>query len=147
VTEDAATSLIRLPEGGFHPIDFQCPDASKTSPPLEADVPDANIAPLCTAIRPNVHYSVDVAPIFGSCSGELCHDAWKYATTVGVLSVECCDQRKLVDPGRPTQSYLLQKLEGVDLCGYSSAMPPGTNAPQSVIDVVQSWICLGALDD
>jgi len=136
-------TLIRLPDGGFHPADFACDDADVITPLSDAQAQEAGQA-MCTAAKPDVRFSVDVAPILGSCSGELCHDAWKYRTTVGVVSQECCDQRKLVDPGRPEQSYLLQKLRGVDLCGNSSEMPPGVNAPRAVLDVVESWICVGA---
>lgn len=140
---DGTPGLIRVPDGGFRPNDFECPDGSSivALPDAKADLADATT---CVVSLPNIRFSVDVAPILGSCSGELCHDAWKYSTTVGVPSLECCDRRKLVDPGNPAQSYLLQKLRGRDLCGNSSEMPPGVTVSQSVIDVISSWICMGA---
>ena len=145
-TTDGSAGLIRLPEGGYRPIDFECHDAGATTNLSDAAALDAGPAE-CTPVNPNVRFSHDVAPILGSCSGELCHDAWKYATIVGIASLECCDRRKLIDPGRPDQSYLLQKLAGTDLCGNSSEMPPGATVPRSALDVIESWICLGAPDN
>jgi len=144
-SSDGSPSLIHIPDGGFHPEDFACPDGASVALP-DAE-PDGSDAASCIASNASVRFSVDVAPILGSCSGELCHDAWKYSTTVGIASLECCDRRKLIEPGLPGQSYLLQKMKGVDLCGNSSEMPPGVVVSQSVLDVVTSWVCLGALNN
>jgi hypothetical protein len=145
-TTDGSAGLIHLLDGGYHPIDFACRDAEPGTDLSDAEATEASPA-TCSPVDPSVRFSVDVVPILGSCSGELCHDAWKYATTVGIASQECCDRRKLIDPGRPDQSYLLQKLGGTNLCGNSSEMPPGVNVPRRVLDVVESWICLGAPDN
>jgi len=142
---DGSAGLIRLPDGGYRPIDFECHDAATTNL-SDAEAQDAGSA-TCTPVKPNVRFSLDVAPILGSCSGELCHDAWKYATTVGIASLECCDRRKLIDPGRPDRSYLLQKMKGFNLCGNSSEMPPGATVLPPELDVIESWICLGAPDN
>jgi hypothetical protein len=136
--------LIRIPDGGYRPTQLSCDAADEMSDHAGEDGREA--AP-CSLVKADVRYSTDVAPILGSCSGELCHDAWSYKTTVGIASIECCDRRKLIDPGRPDQSYLLQKLRGTDLCGNTSEMPPGVNVPKAVLDVVESWICLGAPDN
>jgi hypothetical protein len=141
---DGPIGLLHLPEGGWRPIELSCDAGDEVSEPYEASEQEA--AP-CAPVDPNVRYSTDVAPILGSCSGELCHAAWNYASTVGMPSEECCDRRKLVDPGRPDRSYVLQKLRGIELCGNSSEMPPGANVPRAVLDVVESWICLGAPDN
>ena len=143
---DGAPGSILVQDGGFRTSDFACPDGSMGVDPFDADS-DGSEAASCVAANPKVRFSVDVAPIWGSCSGELCHDVWKYATTVGVASLECCDRRKLVEPGQPARSYLLQKMRGIDLCGRSSEMPPGVMVSQEVIDVIASWICIGAPDD
>jgi hypothetical protein len=91
-----------------------------------------------------VQFQMDVLPVFRGCSGELCHSPWTYRTTVNVTSTECCDERKIIDPGNPGGSYLVQKVRGVDLCGNSGKM--GDLAP-SVVQAIEDWICLGAPDN
>ncbi len=98
----------------------------------------------CTPSNPNVQFRTDVLPVFRGCSGELCHAPWSYGATVGIASAECCDRRKLVDPGNPSGSYLVQKIRGVDLCGNSSKMG---DVPVDVIRSIEDWICLGAPDN
>jgi hypothetical protein len=144
MSPDAPIGLIVVPDGGYRPIELRCDASDETIPSTDATEEEP---PTCTIVKGDVRYSKDVAPIFGSCSGELCHAAWSYATTVGMSSEECCDRRKLIDPGRPERSYILQKLRGTDLCGNTSEMPPGANVPSAVLDVVESWICLGAPDN
>lgn len=50
-----------------------------------------------------------------------------------------------VEPGNPTNSYLIQKLEGTAATGVQ--MPPGAPLPQADIDVIKQWIQDGAMDD
>lgn len=92
------------------------------------------------------HYATDVAPILAGCTGEICHQAWTIATTVGVPSTECCD-RALVAPGDPNASYLVDKIEGRDLCS-GSRMPYGkAPLPGADIEKIVAWVCAGAKDD
>jgi hypothetical protein len=50
-----------------------------------------------------------------------------------------------VAPGNPTQSYLIQKLEGTAATGQQ--MPPSGALAQSDIDTIKQWITDGAIDD
>jgi hypothetical protein len=70
--------------------------------------------------------------------------AHSYALLVGVPSAEVPGVLR-VDPGNPTASYLIQKLQGSS--GIVGAQMPfgGPYLPQSTIDVIQQWISEGAL--
>jgi hypothetical protein len=108
----------------------------------EASAEDAAVT--CAATVPGVSFARDVAPVLGGCTGELCHGPWYYSNTVNVPAPECCDGRKLIWPGHPERSYLLQKLIGSsDLCAGSS-MPLDYSLDQPTLDAIASWICLGA---
>jgi hypothetical protein len=62
---------------------------------------------------------------------------------VGVDS-EQCSGKKLVDPGRPSTSYLVNKLLGQGMCS-GTAMPKAyMRLPQADIDAISAWICAGA---
>jgi hypothetical protein len=110
---------------------------------------DAGQAAVSTCV-PAQHrnFATDVQPIFGACSGEICHDfAAKggVALAIGSLSAECCDRRALIAPGFPERSYLLDKLRGQDLCADSRSMPldkPPLSAAD--IEIISDWICEGA---
>jgi hypothetical protein len=69
--------------------------------------------------------------------------AHSYALLVGVPSAEIPSILR-VDPGNPTDSYLIQKLEGSS--GIVGMQMPfgGPYLPQSTIDVIQQWITNGA---
>ena len=135
--------IIVSPDGGFRIPDFACDGSASehetTEPP---DAPRETGG--CIVQNRNVRFQTDVLPVFGGCSGELCHAPWTYRTTVGITSTECCDQRRIVDPGNPGGSYLLQKIRGIDLCGNSGKM--GDVSP-AVANAIADWICLGALDN
>jgi hypothetical protein len=102
----------------------------------------------CTPTR-NVSYTDDVVPILGkNCSGEVCHSGeWAGAgaqrTLVDVPAKECCDARKLVRPGDPNGSYVIQKLRGTDLCD-GGRMPLGRTIDERDIATISDWICEGA---
>ncbi len=103
--------------------------------------------PACESAQGASSYQKDVAPILIGCTGEVCHTSPTRSTLVGQPSRECCDGRSLVVPFEPSASYLLDKLEGKDMCGgvrMPSGKPPLANAD---IDVIVRWICAGALDD
>jgi hypothetical protein len=97
-----------------------------------------------------------VQPIFtSSCAGNGCHagarpaeslslEAGKsFAELVNVASSEC-GARKLVTPGAPASSYLMDKLLGTNLCMGSQMPKSGTSLPAAQIDAIRSWICQGA---
>ena len=103
-----------------------------------------------------VTFGAQVQPIFTtSCAGNGCHagarpaeslslEAGKsFAELVNVASSQCAT-RKLVTPGAPGSSYLMDKLLGKDLCMGSQMPKAGTSLPTAQIDAVRSWICQGA---
>jgi hypothetical protein len=63
---------------------------------------------------------------------------------VGVASTQDANIER-VNAGNPTQSYLVQKLEGTAATG--GVMPPSGMLPQVDIDVIKQWITDGAIDD
>jgi hypothetical protein len=69
-----------------------------------------------------------------------------YATTVGVSSAQE-PGLKLVHPGNPANSYLLQKLKGTHGNG-TAQMPQGADPlgsePGDPIDTIEKWIDSGA---
>jgi hypothetical protein len=95
----------------------------------------------------------DLKPKLG-CGGELCHGflannpaSW----WVNKPSTTCNDGRKLVTPGDPTHSYVLDKLTNHDLCN-GVAMPKGLDTgwnelPADTLQTLTDWICQGANDN
>jgi hypothetical protein len=115
----------------------------------------------CVGDLPVVSFAADVQPIFTqSCAKTNCHKGTQpdagldlsagkaYAEIVGVATAECSGDRTRVIPGDPDESYLFDKVLGVDLCNKSSQMP--INSPklsEAKLAVLHAWICAGALDD
>jgi hypothetical protein len=100
-----------------------------------------------------VTYTADVEPILTvhGCTG--CHGGTEgltitYANLISGLSVAaegCNPPRKYVVAGSPTTSYLLEKVEGVNLCAASARMPPGgPYLSTAEIQTITNWICDGA---
>jgi hypothetical protein len=46
-------------------------------------------------------------------------------------------------PGQPSQSYLVDKLMGVDLCS-GTAMPKTGSIPNGQVQTISNWVCEGA---
>lgn len=101
----------------------------------------------------------DVQPIFTkSCVKSMsCHgptSAGKLNLSAGTafgelvnVASQCVDMRPLVTPGKPEESYLLNKVTGKDLCG-GKKMPLNSAALQAAdIGKITTWICAGALDN
>lgn len=71
-----------------------------------------------------------------------------YTKVLGTAAkTAACSGRVIVKAGDPANSVLLQKLNGVDVCG--PLMPPGASTPYatsnaSVVNDLQSWIMSGA---
>ena len=104
-------------------------------------------------------FAADVQPILtASCAKTACHTGSlpkagldlsagnAHGELVGVPSVQC-DDRLLVVPGAPTESYLMNKVMNVDLCGTSKKMPPSGSLSDTQLQTLSDWICAGALDD
>jgi hypothetical protein len=110
----------------------------------------------CSA-RPGreVKFSRDVEPILMSgCSGEYCHGlammsaSRAYAFFVDQPSFECDGMRRLVTPGDPDHSYVMDKVLGRNLCS-GHVMPRGLENRLSTDEVrtLTDWICEGARND
>ena len=123
-----------------------CPDAG---PPDAGGEGGGDASNGCEGLEGGVSYASDVVHIFEGCTGEACHSApsSSHVTTVGVPAYECCNQRLVIDPGNAAQSYLLDKLEGHDLC-QGVRMPFGLPPlPADEILTIRRWICEGAPDN
>lgn len=105
-----------------------------------SDLPD----PFCAGTTPAVSFASDVAPLVG-CTGEICHPRWTYDSLVLRASNTCCDHRLLVDPGRPSQSHLVQALLGTSPC--VPRMPLDGRLSDAQIATVVAWICQGAANN
>jgi methionine-rich copper-binding protein CopC len=104
--------------------------------PLTADfqsIQDNVFTPICTRCHSGA----------GAPEGLQLDAAHSYALLVGVPSAEVPGTLR-VKPGDPTDSYLIQKLQGSS--GIVGAQMPfgGPYLPQSTIDVIQEWITAGA---
>jgi hypothetical protein len=116
---------------------------------------------------PTVSFSTDVLPLLvESCSFSSCHagaqpdagldltEGNAYGELVNIATSQCNGSRTRVIPGDPAESYLVDKLLGVDMCGTGQKMPrtypPGSSAspwtPEKTA-IVEAWVCGGALDD
>lgn len=68
-----------------------------------------------------------------------------YMEIVDTAASQCGGARTLVVPGKPDESYLMDKLLGVDMCGANSKrMPPSGALPMGDMQTISDWICAGA---
>ena len=67
-----------------------------------------------------------------------------YDDLVDVTASQCNDGRKLVDPGDPAGSYLMDKLLGVDLCAGGQMPKTGQSLSSQELETISNWICAGA---
>ncbi|MFO0590052.1 MAG: hypothetical protein U0441_21100 [Polyangiaceae bacterium] len=117
------------------------------------------VAGACMCGAASVSFSAAVQPILtASCATNGCHkgvmpaeglnltSGQSYAKLVNVTASQCADGRKRVLPGQPSQSYLIDKLMGVDLC-FGTQMPKQGMIPQAQIQTISDWICGGALNN
>jgi len=97
----------------------------------------------CEGIEAGVTYQ-EVGMILAGCQGENCHGSPTHDDLVDIVASECCDGRLLVDPGNAALSYLMDKVEGQNLC-YATQMPLD-KPPLSDADLltIRRWICEGA---
>jgi hypothetical protein len=109
----------------------------------------------CGCPGDGVSFVDEVEPLLvDSCAGMGCHGAQAaagldlrvgntYAELVSVPSSQC-NNRLRVAPGQPANSYLMDKLLGVNLC-FGTKMPKGgSSLSDAQIAMVSEWICRGA---
>jgi hypothetical protein len=120
----------------------------------------ACMAGACDCPGDGVSFAADVQPIFtANCTGIGCHrppttsanldltSANAYAELVNVASSQCGNATKLVQPGQPGASYLMNKIQGVGLC-FGTQMPKaGPALSAGEIATISEWICRGAAND
>lgn len=107
-----------------------------------------------------VSFSRDVLPIFArSCATGYCHPGGyspmglrateAHGALVGAASTGCGGGRLRVKAGGATasESDLIAKLTGAELCGATAPMPPSGLLPAEEIERVRAWIAAGAKND
>jgi len=105
---------------------------------------EGGAAAACNGAPTNVSYAKDIAPIFGGCMGDVCHHpVWTYENAVGKSTPDCCDGRSLIDPGDPSRSYIVNKLQGNVCNGRQMPLDPDTITPDQ-IKLIVGWVCEGA---
>lgn len=110
----------------------------------------------CACPGDAVGYAETIEPIFvDNCTAMGCHGfpmpkegldlraGNGYALMVGVVANQC-DGLLRVEAGNPASSYVLNKLQGVDLC-FGTRMPKADPLETAEIDLIAAWICHGAL--
>lgn len=110
----------------------------------------------CACGSASVSFSGAVQPIFtAKCDGAGCHGGvmpagalnlstgQSYGKLVNVLASQCNDGRRRVLPGKPQESYVIQKMLGMNMC-FGTKMPKSGMLPSGDIQTVADWICAGA---
>jgi hypothetical protein len=69
-----------------------------------------------------------------------------YADMVNVNASQCTN-RKLVLPGDPANSYMMQKMLGVSICSGTQMPKAGASIPSNQLQAIANWICQGALNN
>lgn len=113
----------------------------------------------CDCPGDGVSFAAEVQPIFtNNCVGMGCHQPPINAATLNLTSGNAwaelvdvnsgqCANKLLVAPSQPGASYLMNKLQGVDLC-FGTKMPKaGAALPAEDIATISEWICRGAAND
>ena len=101
-------------------------------------------------------FQADILPLFeNSCSGAECHIGTNRTAPLDLdpqvayehlvnITAESCAAQRLVVPGSPDSSYLVDKLMGGQLCEGSRMPLSGDPLPNAAIGRVVGWICSGA---
>jgi len=112
----------------------------------------------CVCGAGSVSFASDVQPIFtASCATAGCHkgampqeglnlSTGKAYDAIVNVDAEQCTSRKRVLPGQPSESYLMDKLLGVDLC-FGTKMPKMGSVDSADVETIAIWICAGAPDN
>ena len=116
----------------------------------------------CSCGAEPISFSGQIAPLLdGRCTNQGCHRNPQqsaaaglvlkanvaHASLVGVASSQCDPPRPLVDPGERGNSYLLDKLRGVNLCDGMQMPLNGTPLTPAEVQMIADWICQGAADN
>lgn len=124
---------------------------------------DTNTTEVRATTDGGIFFPEDIQPILTQkCTNAACHDGAdpqegmdltegnSHENLVGVVANQCelVDNRERVDPNNPENSYLLDKILGVDLCGDTVLRMPANGDPlsQNEIDAISKWIEDGADD-
>jgi hypothetical protein len=122
-------------------------DRSPPDSPPDASRSDASIMITCGTTP--MSFRTDIAPLVGHCGGEGCHGGiqlltWPYQALINVPAADCSDGRMIVKPGDPANSYLVQKLAGVQMCSGVRMPRLGTPLSDASMQKIEDWICQGA---
>jgi hypothetical protein len=119
---------------------------------------DANTAEVSAATGGAVSFSADVEPIFAdNCTGAGCHSNPKPQEDLDLragqgwdllvdVPANQCASRLRVAPGDPDNSYLIDKIKGINLC-FGSQMPKVGSLTDAEIQIVADWVSDGAAND
>ena len=102
-----------------------------------------------------VSFASQLQPIFNASCVTGCHGGTRPAGNLSLVSGTafralvsvrsgCSDGRLLVSPGAPDASYLVNKLEGTNLCSGGQMPLRGAGLSVSQIALFRDWICQGA---
>jgi hypothetical protein len=107
-----------------------------------------------------VSFAADIQPLLTTaCAVSGCHtggaraedldlrSGMAHGDLVGVPASQCSDGRRRVDPGNPDDSYLIDKILGVDLCSGSIMPKGGRELTSAEIQIMRDWVAAGALED
>jgi hypothetical protein len=113
----------------------------------------------CVCAGGPVSFAATVGPLLvAECTGPGCHSgampkagldlraAAAYDDLVGIAASQCGDRLR-VTPGDASNSYLMNKLRGVDLCSGTQMPKAGQSLSEPDLAAIESWICNGAPDN
>lgn len=133
-------------------------DASTTATSTGSGMlcPDPLVCGSCNNV---VSFAADVEPFLAqSCGTTSCHKGVSakgglntevgkaYDELVDVDSLQCMGNKKLIAPGDPAGSYVMDKVLNQNLCA-GKKMPPSASLAADKIQLLADWICGGALND
>jgi Stigma-specific protein, Stig1 len=118
------------------------------------------VAGVCTCGMTTVPFADVQAILTARCATAGCHTGGAiakagldltagvaYGALVNKATTQCSGMRTRVIPGDPIESYLVDKVLGVDLCGTSKRMPPSISLSAAEIQTISDWVCGGALEN
>jgi hypothetical protein len=123
---------------------------------------DTNTIEISVTTPPDIFFPEDVQPILTArCTNGFCHDASFPAQSLSLTegnahenlvmedATQCGpgDTRLRVDPMNPDNSYILDKLQNLDLCTGESMPRGGPPLEDADIATIRLWIEQGALAD
>jgi hypothetical protein len=112
------------------------PSTPTYAPTFKAVYNEVLLAQGCTQLSCHTGTGINISDMATA------HASLLAATAIGPL---CNGGQKLVVPGMPDQSLLVQKLRANPPCG--TQMPPGSTLMPEEIDQIAKWIQMGAMND